>query len=320
MQIDRIPASKLLALDPDAQWLWRGYMAKGGITLFSAYWKAGKTVLLSHLLLSLGTGVTFCDQEVVPGRVVYVTEESQTLWASRRDKLGLGDHCEFVVRPFVQRPSTNQWIAFLNGLIKSLKERPADLVVFDPLTHLWPVRDENSAAEVGAALMPLRVLNEEIGCNLTLVHHLRKSDGTQATGSRGSGALAAFVDTILELRRYQDGGGDRRRVLTAHGRYDDTPEETVVELSENGKEYIAIGTKVETKLEAAIAIITTLLPTTTPGITKKEIRAKWPEEIAVSGGTLTKALEHGVKVHFWQRTGDGAKGSPHRYYRTPKPA
>jgi hypothetical protein len=320
MQIDRIPASKLLALDPDAQWLWRGYMAKGGITLFSAYWKAGKTVLLSHLLKALGSGVTFCDQEVVPSRVVYVTEESQSLWAGRRDKLGLGDWCEFVVRPFKQRPSTDDWCRFLNGLVESLKERPADLVVFDPLTHLWPVRDENSAAEVGAALMPLRVLNEETGCNLTLVHHLRKSDGTQATGSRGSGALAAFVDTILELRRYQDGGGDRRRVLTAHGRYDDTPEESVVELSEDGTSYSASGTKTQSKLEDAIATLMTVLTTTAPGITKKEILKKWPEDDAVGSSTLTTALNHGIKVGFWERSGDGEKSSPYRYYRTPKPA
>jgi hypothetical protein len=321
LEIVRIPASQLVAAVHTEEWLWKGYMAKGGITLFSALWKIGKTVLLAHGLKALGKGGQFCGQDIAPGRALIVTEESQALWAGRRDKLSLGDWCEFVIQPFAQKPSVNDWARFINGLAKSLSDNPADLVVFDPLTHLWPVRDENNASEVTAALMPLRLLNKETGCNLTLVHHLRKSDGDQATGSRGSGALAAFVDTILEMRRYEVGGKDRRRVLTAHGRYDDTPAEIVVELSEDGTSYSAGGTKVESKIEDAIAIILKMLPTTAPGMTRKEIADQWPEEATMPRTeAFGKALEHGITVGFWQRSGEGIKNDPHRYYRTPRPA
>jgi hypothetical protein len=320
-EIVRIPASQLQAVAHADQWLWKGYLAKGSCTLLTAYWKAGKTVLLAHLLRALEKGGQFCGQDVARGRVVYVTEEAQGRWADRRDRLGLGDWCEFVVQPFLQKPSLNDWYRFINGLAASLRERPADLVVFDPLSNLWPVKDENSASETVAALMPLRLLNKETSCTLTLVHHLRKSDGDQATGSRGSGAIAAFADTIVELRRYQSTGKDRRRVLTVHSRFDDTPEPTVIELSEDGKSYTASGTRAGSRLEEAIAIILAMLPTTAPGIPRKELVAQWPEEDAAPRReTLLKVLDHGIEVGFWQRTGEGKCGSPYRYHRTSRPA
>ncbi len=67
-----------------------------------------------------------------------------------------------------------------------------------------------------------------------LIHHLRKSDGAEGTGSRGSGALAGFVDVIAELRRpkQSQGGGETRRVLSAVGRAPGIPSEWVVELKD----------------------------------------------------------------------------------------
>lgn len=122
----------------------------------------------------------------------------------------------------------DDWLGFLAHLAAD----PADLVVFDTLANLWPVRDENSAAEVGACLAPLHKLTA--GRAVLLVHHLRKSDGAEGTGSRGSGAIAGFVDVMAELRRQKPtvDPGQRRRVLTGYGRYDGIPDEWVVELAE----------------------------------------------------------------------------------------
>jgi hypothetical protein len=313
VEIVRIPASLLVAAERHAEWVWKGYLARGGITLFSALWKAGKTTLLAHLLQALGGGGTFCGQDAAPAKVLYVTEESQALWAARRDKVKFGDWCEFVVRPFAQKPTLNGWYAFINSLADSLKQRPADLVIFDPITNLWPVKDENSAAEVTTALLPLRTLDPGECRNLTLVHHLRKSDGAEGVGSRGSGALTGFVDTIVELRRHTPGDAkDRRRVLTAHGRYDDTPAEAVVELTDHG--YALHGTKSETAAEDAVKVLLDLLPGEPPGLTQDQIRESWP------GGsprkqTMTDALRHGTNVGFWRMDGSGHKGDPLRYWR-----
>src|SRR5215471_676043 len=208
-----VPASRLVRADPSAGWLWNGYVHRGEVTLLSALWKAGKTTLLAHLLRALESGGDFCGRRAVPCRVLYVAEESESRWAQRRDAVGIADHVEFLIRPFAGRPQAAEWAGLIAYLKRLTAERGYDVLVCDTLANLWPVRDENDAARVQECLMPLHGLTASAA--LLLVHHIRKSDGPEATAARGSGALSAFVDTILELRRYNAGDrGDHRRVLT----------------------------------------------------------------------------------------------------------
>jgi hypothetical protein len=191
-----IPASKLVAVDQSALWLVPGYIALGAITLLPVLWKVGKTTWLSHLLRALQSGGEFCGRRVRQGKVLYVTEETQGKWVERRDELGLTDAIEFVVRPFLgKRPDRKRWAEFLVYLREIPAARPADLVVRDTLSNPSPVKDENDAAEVREALMPLHLITE--GRALLPVHHLRKSTpgrtpttcaGLSATGRRGSGS------------------------------------------------------------------------------------------------------------------------------------
>src|SRR5262245_9016867 len=175
------------ALEPAAAppWLWNGYLARGHTTLLSALWKAGKTTLLTHLLRALGGSVSFCGQSIVAGSVLYVSEESSDRWVERRDEVGLQDHVRFLLRPFLAKPSWDQWTLFLSYLAELLTAEPADLLVLDTIVSLWPVRDENDASQIQTALMPLWTLPSSTA--VLLVHHNRKADGSEATASRGSG-------------------------------------------------------------------------------------------------------------------------------------
>jgi hypothetical protein len=96
------------------------------------------------------------------------------------------------------------------------------------------VQDENDAAQVQEALTPLLSLVED-GRALLAVHHLGKRDGEEGTGARGSTALAAAVDVLLELRRLDPKEPNNpRRVLKGYGRFDAVPHELVIELGPNG--------------------------------------------------------------------------------------
>src|SRR5262249_12845670 len=131
------------------------------------------------------------------------------------------------------------------------------LVFFDPLTTLWPVEKENEAGPVADALMPLAQLTEKAG--VVLSHHFRKSDGNEATGARGSGALPGYVDTILEMRRYAPSDRkDNRRVISGYGRFEETPDELVIELTDHG--YIAHGDKQEVKRKTITELVRAVLP------------------------------------------------------------
>jgi hypothetical protein len=271
--------------------------------------------LFCHLLKKFEEGGIFCGLAVEPARVLYLTEENEDLWIERRDALGLKDSLSVVNRQFPTKPRMPEWLAWIDDLAKRVILDHIDLVYLDTLSNHWPVRDENNAAEVQESLMPLHKLTAT-GAGMVALHHLSKGDGQEARGSRGSGALPAFVDTIIELRRFDPGNpGDRRRVLTGYGRSSKTPAELVVELLADGGGYTAKGNRDEvTKLEIQ-RIITSLLPVELPGITDDEIRENWPGP-APQNQKLLAELRAGVG-HCWERQGQGKKGSPYTYWIRP---
>jgi hypothetical protein len=192
-------------------------------------------------------------------------------------------------------------------------------VVFDTLANLWPVRDETSAADVGAALAPVHRLTP--GRAVLLVHHLRKSDGAEGTGSRGSGALAGFVDIIVELRRQKPAldPGQRRRVLSGYGRYDAIPAEWVVELTDEagppspGREpgegarvrFVHHPTGSPTRQHGRsdalrAAILAALTAAGEQGLTRKQLWEKLPAELRPGERAFREAVEGGVG-EFWRK-------------------
>ena len=302
-------------------WVWDGYLARGAVTLFSALPKCGKTTLISHLLQAMTKGGEFLGRSLVPGKAVVISEESQLIWADRRDRIGLTDCVRILTRPFFGKPSPEDWLAFLQHLATHLEGDPADLLVFDTLADLWPVRDENNATDVQTALQPLRRLSD--GRAVLCVHHLRKSDGAEGTGSRGSGALAGFVDIIAELRRAKntiDIQGTKR-VLAALGRLSGIPSEWVIELDEEAERYHFVGesgNKAELnglELRHAIAKV---LPCSPPGMTRKEIWDALPEECQVNEVRFRSILE-AEAGYLWRKEKHGGQGGGFNYVKLPLP-
>jgi hypothetical protein len=278
-------------------WVWDGFLMRGGVTLLSALPKCGKTTLLSHLLKGLGGGGEFCGRPLLPGRAVVVSEEGPEVWADRRDRLGIGGHVRLLSRPFFGRPSGDDWQAFLLHLIACVADDPADLIVFDTLADLWPVKDENNATDVQGALQPVRRLAD--GRAVLLVHHLRKSDGAEGTGSRGSGALAGFVDVICELRRAgraADPGG-AKRVLTAVGRMPGIPNEWAVELDEAGGGYRHAGDASGLR-EAVRAALTAAGG---DGLTFAKLRDALPAAWRSNERRVRDEVAFGVEERFWDK-------------------
>ena len=308
-----VPISALQATDEGALWLWHGFLSRGGVTLLSALWKAGKTTLLAHLLRALETAGTFCGLPVAAARALRQRGARIALGRAPR-RLGIADHVEMLVRPFRTKPTTESWLGFLDHVVTACALRKYDLLVFDTISNLWPVRDENDAARVQEALMPLRAVSDVM--SVLLVHHLRKSDGPEATASRGSGALPAFADTLMELRRYAPSepptaGGCSR--ATGGGA---TPDEVVVCLAEDAQGYSVQGDRADASFADLQRTIADLLPGEAPGWTREELVAEWPAEVAPGKKRLLDALRK-AELGLWHVEGAGRKGSPFTYWRFP---
>jgi hypothetical protein len=310
-----LPLSQLRPEAAATGWLLHGIIRPAAITLLTALWKCGKTTWLAHLFAALHRGGEFCGLPVDPARVLVITEEPADLWIERRDGLGIGDHVEALIRPLRGRPSCKEWLAFIDNWAALTAERQYQLVVIDPLPNFWPVWDENDAAQVIAALTPLRCLTDA-GAAVLLNMHPRKSDGAEGTAPRGSGALSAFPDILIEMRRMCPADHrDRRRVLTGLSRYRETPAELVIELSAEGDQYTALGDRAEAKGRLRSEQIDAVLPDADPGLTADEVLDALPDVKKPGKRSLEIVLSEGVNENRWLVSGEGKKGDPHRYRR-----
>jgi hypothetical protein len=305
--------SELRFREANDKWLLDGFVSRGGVTLLSALWKAGKSTLLSHMIRAFdGRASEFIGRAITPGRVLYVSEEHEELWAERRDDLGIGDHVGMVHRPFKGRPSPAEWATFLGKVVESVAEFRFDVVIFDTISKLWPVRDENDAGQVEDALMPLwNVTN--LGAALVLVHHNRKSDGKEFTGMRGSGGLPAFCETIIEFRRNTDDASDCKRVLTSAGRYRETPAKLLIEKTPAG--YVSHGNPDDPLVAATFGDnawkeeTLAVIPVGGQGATLAEL-----QKVAKVREAVLKAwLDERTRDGELNQIGKGSKGSPIRW-------
>jgi hypothetical protein len=309
-----VRCSDLRKKPDDERWIVEGCIARGQITQLNALFKAGKSTFLAHLFRALETGEKFCGMNCKPAKILVVTEECEDQWAERRDDLGLGDHIHFIRQPFLGKPTKKEWRDFLNYLLDKVKQEGYDLLVFDTISDLWPIVDENSNAEVQAALKPLRAFPDTTG--ITVVHHIRKADGPEGTGGRGGSAFQGFVDVILEIRRYnaQD-KKDTRRTLTGYGRPKGVPAELVLRLDEGG--YQLEGDRPAVQAKELSALLEDIIPRQPPGISRDELQEAIRERngAGVRNQILTAALDQGLKDGRWESAGK----RPVRYYRSARP-
>lgn len=294
----------------EPEWIFPGYIAGGAITLLSGQWKGGKTTLLTHLVRDAYTGSGLVESAIT-GPTLFVSEESSTIWAHRREQHQLDPRILLLQRQRFARTDRKEWSDLVENIIGKCMDTGAELVIIDTLAGLWPVTSENDAAEVSDALAPLRGITET-GAALLLVHHPRKGDSAQFTSARGSGALSSFPDILIELRPYtKDDPHDTRRLITAIGRFEGTPCEMVFELGPNG--YTMLGQPVEIGRADDLDTVAGIVGSCGGQATQDQIRAQWPSP-KIGKGRLGKLLRDGAEAGRLTTIGRGVKGDPLIYH------
>lgn len=207
--------------EPLPAWLVKHMLPETGLALIYGESQAGKSFLAVWIALSVAWGLPLFGKRVKQGGVLYVAAEGgksvhrrlRVADAKLRDGLPAAKMTGQVaasvsrapVRVVHQAPNLSRE-GDPDALVKTGRQAAVDfaregsrlaLVIVDTWHASLGGADENSAADAGHALRPLKQIAEETGALVIAVHHPGKDADK---GARGSNSLVAAVDTSIALR------------------------------------------------------------------------------------------------------------------------
>ena len=304
-----VTAADLTARAPEAApWLVRPWVVRGGVTMVSGKAKlAGKTTWTLHLVKAVLQGEQFLGETAMKGMVIYLTEERTSSFVDALRRTGLAEREDLTIRQY--RPE-DPWADVVRETMAEARRVGAVLIIVDTLPVFAGLRgdSENAAGHAREALDPLTQLDD---LALVVEFHDRKSGGDPGDATRGSSAFAGAVDIIVDLKRVGGNGNERRREIAAVGRFEDTPDQTIIELHDDG--YHLLGDMAAALREDARALVRAALEGRC--MTEQELGEEL--EGRVKKTTLGTVLRDLVEADEMARDGEGKKGSPYRYFLSP---
>ena len=227
-----VRADILATSEPEkTSWAWEGYAPQGGVTLYCAPPKTGKTTVAYHLAAAVSEGRPFLGKPTTKSAVlILAVEERRQDAANRARALGLGENVYLHTGP-LRADSVPTIAAFV-------MQKKIGLIIIDTLPRFWVLENENDASAVNIAMAGIMALARDTNAALLLLYHLRKSPGgIDGEEIRGSGDIFSQVDIALIMRRRRD--QSNQRTIKSFSRYDATPEEIIVALEDD--EYVSLG-------------------------------------------------------------------------------
>jgi hypothetical protein len=302
-------AEEVARLAPsEVTWVAKPFIAEGALTVLDGKPKsAGKTTFLSHVVRKVLGGEPFLDEPTKRTPVVLLTEERAVTFRRVLERAGLTESCDFHLL-FRDEVHGQPWSDVAKAARARCDETRAKLLIVDTL-GAFAVGFERSPESMRTALAPLYDAARS-GLAVLAVRHERKSGGTVGESGMGSTAMTAGVDIVLALQRPKNYSGSGR-VLYARSRFDETPEETAIELHEG--EFVRMPS-----LEIAAEEVERALSAAAPADLGQ---AKTADELMFATSlrktTARDALARLCANGKLERVGSGTKGRPFRYHRPP---
>lgn len=300
---DFMPVGELLAADDLVMdWLVDGLLARGCMSILSAWPKAGKSTLARNMAVAVATGSRFLGRETKPGRVLYAWMEGGKPGARHDwEKLkGLHNGTWWGnVRVHAGR-------AFdMAALESAVDNHKPDLVILDHFKLAASIENLSDYAEVSRKVGPFLDLARNTGIHLTLVHHNKKVGGEQGTEILGSTALAGLVDVALMVKANQKG----QRVIYSINRHGEPLPETLLAFDAETTE-ITIGDTVKAAASKEVdAEVMDYLENQTEPVELDEI----VEGVDSGKPAIRSALKRLQGRGEVERVGAGLKGDPYRF-------
>jgi hypothetical protein len=277
---------KDLAPGKSVDWVVKGYAPGGGLTVVAGPPKAGKTTYVAGMAVQAaasGIPVLWLDLEQHATRT--------------RDLFARLDAIEL---PIFAHSSASR--VPMNAIARCVTEHEIGLVIIDSLSRFWTVEDENDAAQVTTAMGELLAFARSANVAVIVIHHTRKSGGSDGSDIRGSGAIAASVDVAVSFQRYGDGPA---RLLEAISRYDETPRRLVVEYREG--RYCELGSEADVRDREARERVRAAL--TDEPLARSQIA----KDTGLPDATVARVTEALHEEGLVERAGEGKRGDPFTY-------
>jgi hypothetical protein len=296
---------------PSIDWIWRGFLAPGLLTLFTAQWKSGKTTLVAVLLSRLKAGGELLGLATRQARAVILSEESSILWQERQARLAFGPDIGVICKPFTRKPSFTQWNQLVHHAGHLLGPGGPRLLVIDTIGTLFPSSAEMNADCMDRALDPLRRLAEK-GVSNWLLHHPAKDRRAEGQAARGTGALPAEVEIVLEMKPLPDATPhDYVRVLHAFSRHEETPRRLLFEWLPARRDYRLLTEPPDDDFARGWSALRLVFSASPVPLARPAILDRWPPASAPpSRATLARWLARAVELGLLICSGVGHRYDP----------
>jgi len=287
---------------PEPDWIWTGYLAPSVITLLAGRPKVGKSTLLFALMGAIDCRSSFCGRSTRCVPIVLLSEERAGTVADKAQRTSWTNSVTVLLH------HTAYGIAWAEIVRQAAYHvGPGGLLIVDTLADFagLPADSENNAGAIQSAVRPLQEAAAS-GCAVLVVAHQRKAVGEHGEAVRGSNALTAAVDIVLELERAPSSIGPQGRILEALSRFSSTPNDVVVSLSEGG--YEAKGELASATAAAELDRVASHLAEMGEA-TAEELA----ESVGLAKGTAQRRLNALLSAGRAVRTGSGKRGDAFRW-------
>jgi hypothetical protein len=201
--------------DKEEDWLIKGLLIRGGMSVVVGVPKIGKTTIVRQLEKSVLRGEPFLNRDTIKGRVLHYSFDEKARTAKNHYiKLGLTNEDDIVLH-FGAASNGNYFKELEEDL---LKIKPI-LVIVDTMFDMVDVQDVNSYGPVKRQLAQFSSLAERCKCHIMFIHHQNKPNQNYSKGSGssvlGSTAILGSVDACLIFEKDID---SNLRTLKVEGR------------------------------------------------------------------------------------------------------
>jgi hypothetical protein len=202
-----------------------GMLPAGGVSLWGAKPKVGKSVMVRNLAVCVARGEPFLERACHQGVVLIAAlEEKRAEVIDHLRRMGVTD--ELVHLHTGSAPaSTKQGLA---ALAVSIMVYQPTLVVIDPVFKFVRVKDSSDYAELTRELEPIIELARQTNAHIAVTHHLGKATREGGDDVLGSTAIFGAVDSLILMRRRKD----NVRTIETIQRYGADLAETAVPMDE----------------------------------------------------------------------------------------